>query len=108
MGSGLFYHKKNRHLFHTERMDVLCTDKTGTLTMDKIILEKDCDVDLKEDDGVLALAYMNSHFPTGLKNIRDRATLAHIETHACTSIPDYAKVDEIPFRWSAMLSSHNW
>lgn len=78
-------------------MDVLCTDKTGTLTMDQIILEKHCDVDLKEDDGVLALAYMNSHFQTGLKNILDRAILAHIETHARTSIPDYAKVDEIPF-----------
>ncbi len=78
-------------------MDVLCTDKTGTLTMDQIILEKHCDVELKEDDGVLALAYMNSHFQTGLKNILDRAILAHSETHAHTSIPDYAKVDEIPF-----------
>jgi len=74
-------------------MDVLCTDKTGTLTMDHVILEKHCDVVLKEDDGVLALAYMNSHFQTGLKNILDRAILAH--THA--AIPEYAKVDEIPF-----------
>lgn len=78
-------------------MDVLCTDKTGTLTMDQIILEKHCDVDLKEDESVLALAYMNSHFQTGLKNILDRAILAHSETHAHASIPDYAKVDEIPF-----------
>jgi hypothetical protein len=40
-------------------MDVLCTDKTGTLTMDQVILERHCDVLLKKDDGVLALAYMN-------------------------------------------------
>ena len=57
-------------------MDVLCTDKTGTLTMDRIILEKHCDVVLKEDDEVLALAYLNSHFQTGLKNLMDRAILA--------------------------------
>lgn len=44
-------------------MDVLCTDKTGTLTMDHIILEKHCDVVLKEDEGVLALAYLNSFSP---------------------------------------------
>jgi hypothetical protein len=55
--------------------------------MDQIILEKHCDVDLKEDENVLALAYMNSHFQTGLKNILDRAILAHSETHAHASIP---------------------
>ena len=43
-------------------MDVLCTDKTGTLTMDHIILEQHCDVVLKEDEAVLMLAYLNSHF----------------------------------------------
>ena len=63
-------------------MDVLCTDKTGTLTMDRVILERHCDVVLKEDDGVLALAYLNSHFQTGLKNVLDRAVLAHPEMHA--------------------------
>ncbi len=78
-------------------MDVLCTDKTGTLTMDRVILEKHCDVVLKEDDGVLALAYLNSHFQTGLKNVLDRAILAHTETHAHAAVPEYAKVDEIPF-----------
>src|SRR4029079_19396110 len=62
-------------------MDVLCTDKTGTLTQDRIILEKHCDVMLKEDDEVLALAYLNSHFQTGLKNLMDRAVLAHTEVH---------------------------
>ncbi len=46
-------------------MDVLCTDKTGTLTQDRVILERHCNVARKEDDGVLALAYLNSHFQTG-------------------------------------------
>ena len=86
-------------------MDVLCTDKTGTLTMDRVILERHCDVVLKEDDGVLALAYMNSHFQTGLKNVLDRAVLAHTETHTHAKIPEYAKVDEIPFDFQRRIMS---
>lgn len=86
-------------------MDILCTDKTGTLTMDRVILERHCDVALKEDDGVLTLAYMNSHFQTGLKNVLDRAVLAHTETHIHATIPDYAKVDEIPFDFQRRVMS---
>jgi P-type Mg2+ transporter len=86
-------------------MDVLCTDKTGTLTMDHVILERHCDVALKEYEGVLALAYMNSHFQTGLKNVLDRAVLAHTETHAHAQIPEYAKVDEIPFDFQRRIMS---
>lgn len=86
-------------------MDVLCTDKTGTLTMDQVILERHCDVALKEDDEVLALAYMNSHFQTGLKNVLDRAVLAHTETHAHARIPEYTKVDEIPFDFQRRIMS---
>jgi Mg2+-importing ATPase len=86
-------------------MDVLCVDKTGTLTMDHVILERHCDVVLKEDDGVLALAYMNSHFQTGLKNVLDRAVLAHPETHAHAKIPEYDKVDEIPFDFHRRIMS---
>jgi Mg2+-importing ATPase len=84
---------------------VLCTDKTGTLTQDRIILEKHCDVTLKEDDEVLTLAYLNSHFQTGLKNLMDRAVLAHTEVHAHPAFPEYAKVDEIPFDFSRRLMS---
>ena len=58
-------------------MDVLCTDKTGTLTMDHVILEKHCDVTGEDDKSVLMLAYLNSFFQTGLKNVLDRAILEH-------------------------------
>ena len=60
-------------------MDVLCTDKTGTLTMDHVILERHCDVMQKENDEVLRDAYLISHFQTGLKNVLDRAVLSHRE-----------------------------
>jgi Mg2+-importing ATPase len=86
-------------------MDVLCTDKTGTLTMDQVILERHCDVLLRQDDGVLALAYINSHFQTGLKNLLDRAVLAHAETHSHAKIPEYTKVDEIPFDFHRRIMS---
>ena len=82
-------------------MDVLCTDKTGTLTMDHVILEKHCDVVLKEDEGVLALAYINSHFQTGLKNVLDRAVLAHTETHAHAAHPRVRQGGRNPLRLPA-------
>ena len=86
-------------------MDVFCTDKTGTLTMDRVILERHCNIMLREDEGVLALAYLNSHFQTGLKNVLDRAILAHTGTAAHAVIPDYAKVDEIPFDFQRRIMS---
>jgi P-type Mg2+ transporter len=87
-------------------MDVLCTDKTGTLTRDHVILGTHCNVVLKPDNRVLALAYLNSHFQTGLKNVMDRAVLAHSgETHHRAHIPDYAKVDEIPFDFQRRIMS---
>ncbi len=86
-------------------MDVLCADKTGTLTLDRVILERHCDVALREDEKVLALAYINSHFQTGLKNVLDRAILAHEETHAHARVPELAKVDEIPFDFQRRIMS---
>jgi len=86
-------------------MDVLCTDKTGTLTLDRVILDSHCDVMLKEDDGVLELAYLNSHFQTGLKNVMDRAILAHPETHERAQVSDHDKVDEMPFDFERRVMS---
>ena len=60
---------------------------------------------LREDDGVLALAYTNSHFQTGLKSVLDRAVLAHEETHAHARIPALTKVDEIPFDFGRRIMS---
>ena len=81
-------------------MDVLCTDKTGTLTLDRVILERHCDVVRNEDEGVLVLAYLNSHFQTGLKNVLDRAILQFEEIHEKSGVPNYKKVDEMPFDFS--------
>jgi Mg2+-importing ATPase len=86
-------------------MDVLCTDKTGTLTLDHVILEHHCDVVRQEDESVLVLAYLNSYFQTGLKNLLDRAILAHREAHEEADVPDHRKVDEIPFDFSRKLMS---
>jgi Mg2+-importing ATPase len=86
-------------------MDVLCTDKTGTLTLDHIILERHCDVVRKEDDGVLVMAYLNSYFQTGLKNLLDRAVLEHREVHAEASAAAHRKIDEIPFDFQRKMMS---
>src|SRR5467141_1863857 len=86
-------------------MDVLCTDKTGTLTIDKVILEIYCDVFKKENEEVLRDAYLISHFQTGLKNVLDRAVLQHQELHRALSLEKYAKVDEIPFDFSRRMMS---
>jgi Mg2+-importing ATPase len=86
-------------------MDVLCTDKTGTLTMDHIILERHCDVVLRSDEDVLELAYLNSHFQTGLKNLLDRAILSYKHLHEEAHIAEHSKVDEIPFDFSRKIMS---
>jgi Mg2+-importing ATPase len=86
-------------------MDVLCTDKTGTITLDRVLLEQHCDVALKEDDSVLEMAFLNSHFQTGLRNVLDRAILEHTENVAHQQVAELAKVDEIPFDFARRLMS---
>jgi len=85
-------------------IDVLCTDKTGTLTRDQVILEKHCDVVREDDEGVLVFAYLNSHFQTGLKNVLDRAILKHKDLREL-NIPEHKKIDEIPFDFSRKMMS---
>ena len=79
-------------------MDVLCTDKTGTLTQDRVILEKHRDIRGEVSLPVLEYAYLNSHYQTGLKNLLDRAVLEHVELeHEIDVLQHAEKVDEIPF-----------
>ncbi|RKE83033.1 magnesium-translocating P-type ATPase [Chryseobacterium sp. AG363] len=79
-------------------MDILCTDKTGTLTLDKIVLETHLNVRGIEDDEVLKWGYLNSFHQTGLKNLLDQAVLDHAEVHNMMRADElYQKVDEIPF-----------
>ena len=78
-------------------MDVLCTDKTGTLTQDRIILEEHLNIDGKEDQRVLKYGYLNSYHQTGLKNLMDRAILNHYEMAHESQANHYEKIDEVPF-----------
>ena len=81
-------------------MNILCTDKTGTLTCDKIILEKYINADGSNDESkrILRHAYFNSYFQTGLKNLMDKAILSHVKELKLEHLKDaYTKVDEIPF-----------
>ncbi len=79
-------------------MNILCTDKTGTLTQDKIVLERYLDVDGRDSQRVLRHAYFNSFFQTGLKNLMDKAILSHCRELDFEELEKrYTKVDEIPF-----------
>ena len=81
-------------------MNILCTDKTGTLTCDKIVLEKYINADGSNDESkrILGHAYFNSYFQTGLKNLMDKAILSHVKELKLEHLKDaYTKVDEIPF-----------
>jgi Mg2+-importing ATPase len=90
-------------------MDVLCSDKTGTLTQDRVVLEKHVDVTNRQSDDVLRYAYMNSFYQTGLRNLLDHAVLAHSDLDVERTCK---KVDEIPFdfqrrRMSVIIESED-
>jgi Mg2+-importing ATPase len=89
-------------------MDVLCTDKTGTLTENKIALVLHVDLEGNDDDKVLFYSFLNSHFQTGLKSPLDEAILAYKET----DVKSFRKIDEVPFdfarkRVSVILETRN-
>ena len=86
-------------------MDVLCTDKTGTLTEDRVVLMRHCNVAGRESDDVLLDGYLISYFQTGLKNLLDRAILDSPEFHGKAIVEKYKKLDEIPFDFTRRMMS---
>lgn len=94
-------------------MNILCTDKTGTLTEDKIVLEKYLDINGDEDIRILKHAFLNSYFQTGLKSNIDEAVIARgLENDLKNKTQNYKKIDEIPFdfsrrRLSVIVSDEN-
>ena len=93
-------------------MDVLCTDKTGTLTQDRVILQRHIDLDGRASDKVLDFAYLNSCYQSGLRSQLDEAVLRHAEVHhKLHQQGAWQKVDELPFdfqrrRMSVVVASH--
>ena len=104
--------KKLNSMQNLGAMDVLCTDKTGTITQDKIVLEYYLDIQGNEDERILRHAFLNSYYQTGLKNLMDVAILNHAKSEPYRSMKErYIKVDEIPFdfnrrRMSVVIRDH--
>jgi P-type Mg2+ transporter len=86
-------------------MDVLCTDKTGTLTEDRVVLQRHCNVAGQESEEVLLDGYLISHFQTGLKNLLDRAILNSPDFHQQELVGKYRKLDELPFDFTRRMMS---
>jgi Mg2+-importing ATPase len=90
--------KKLKSIQNFGAIDILCTDKTGTITQDKVILEMHLDIHGNEDPRVLRHAFLNSYYQTGLRNLMDVAILEHSEEEHIKELANsYLKVDEIPF-----------
>jgi Mg2+-importing ATPase len=86
-------------------MDVLCTDKTGTLTEDRVVLQRHCNVAGRETDEVLLDGYLISHFQTGLKNLLDTAILNSSDFRQKDLVDKFKKLDEIPFDFTRRMMS---
>ncbi len=86
-------------------MDILCTDKTGTLTEDRVVLQRHCNVAGRETEEVLLDGYLISYFQTGLKNLLDRAILDSADFHGQETVKRYKKLDEIPFDFTRRMMS---
>jgi Mg2+-importing ATPase len=86
-------------------MDVLCTDKTGTLTEDRVVLQRHCNVAGRETEEVLLDGYVISYFQTGLKNLLDRAILDSPDFRGKAIVEKYKKLDEIPFDFTRRMMS---
>jgi Mg2+-importing ATPase len=86
-------------------MDVLCTDKTGTLTEDRVVLQRHCDVAGRETEEVLLDGYLISYFQTGLKNLLDVAILDSPDFHGKAVVEKHKKLDEIPFDFTRRMMS---
>ena len=86
-------------------MDILCTDKTGTLTEDRVVLQRHCDVQGRESEEVLLDGYLISSFQTGLKNLLDRAILDSSDFHGQETVKKYKKLDELPFDFTRRMMS---
>jgi P-type Mg2+ transporter len=86
-------------------MDVLCTDKTGTLTEDRVVLVRHCNVAGHETEEALLNGYLISHFQTGLRNLLDRAILDSSDFHGMAVVEKYKKLDEIPFDFTRRMMS---
>ena len=90
--------KNSQSIQNLGAIDILCTDKTGTLTQDKITLQKYINVLGEEDIEILQYAYLNSYYGTGIKNLVDKAVIAYGNKHKIKEVlKEYEKVDEIPF-----------
>lgn len=94
--------KKMNSIQNFGSADILCTDKTGTLTQDKVVLERHYDLNLQENPRILELGYLNSYYQTGMKNLIDKAIIeaAGDELDINEIQRDYNKIDEIPFDFS--------
>jgi len=86
-------------------MDVLCADKTGTLTEDRVVIQRHCNVAGRETDEVLLDGYLISHFQTGLKNLLDTAILNSTDFHQKDLVEKFKKLDEIPFDFTRRMMS---